>query len=129
MKFCSEGAVEENARYSETIHKFRRVWGKDKVHMVIMEEMWNPDTQPKCLKELSDFLEFPIDKVHRNVYYPDMGPNAPKYEYLKDQWCSNTVALDRESWEYVRKNLDWIYRRFERSFGYIPDEWGKWYET
>ena len=129
LKFCSEGAVEENARYSETIHKFRRVWGKDKVHMVIMEEMWNPDTQPKCLKELSDFLEFPIDKVHRNVYYPDMGPNAPKYEYLKDQWCSNTVALDRESWEYVRKNLDWIYRRFERSFGYIPDEWGKWYET
>ena len=126
IKFCSDGALEQNCKYAETVAKFERVWGKDRVYTIIMEELWSSREK---MNDLSWFLEFPLTKVHENCYYPDRGPNAPKYEYLKDQWCSNTVALDKETWEYVRKRLDPVYKKFERHFGYIPEEWGKWYET
>tara|TARA_Y100001938_G_C8032540_1_gene401461 strand:+ start:28 stop:987 length:960 start_codon:yes stop_codon:yes gene_type:complete len=118
------GELEPNAMYSNIYSKYKNVWGEENVHMVVMEEFWSGKTQP-----LSDFLDFPIDTVHENVYWPDKGSKAPHYEHLKDQWISNTHDLDLETWKFARENIDWVYKDFERTFGYIPDEWGKWYET
>ena len=73
--------------------------------MIVMEELWSSREK---MNDLSWFLEFPLTKVHENCYYPDRGQNAPKYEYLKDQWCSNTVALDKPTWEFAMKHMKWI---------------------
>ena len=129
FRYCVSDYIEPNTQYTEVYNKFTKVWGKERVHAIIMEELWNPETQPEQMEKLSDFLNFPITKVHENVYYPDMGPNAPKYEYLKDQWCSDTVGLDKETWKYGMEHMDWIYSGFAKIFGYIPKEWGEWYET
>ena len=126
FKHHIEDHLDKNAHYHETYERFVRVWGKDRVHMIVMEELWSDYDK---MIDLSEFLNFPLTKVHENVYYPDKGPNAPKYDYLKDQWCSNTVHLDKSTWEFGMEHLDWIYSGFSKTFGYIPKEWGEWYET
>ena len=126
FKYRIENDMDKNAYYHETYERFVRVWGKDRVHMIVMEELWSDYGK---MIDLSNFLDFPLTKVHENCYYPDKGPNAPKYDYLKDQWCSNTVALDKPTWEFAMEHMDWIYSGFAKTFGYIPKEWGEWYET
>ena len=81
-----------------------------------MEEFWeNP-------KGLSEFLDFPITKVHENVYWPERGSNAPKYDYLKDQW-SDEEDISQESLDMAKKKMSNIYHDFNECFGYIPDAW------
>ena len=126
FKYRIENDMDKNAYYHETYERFVRVWGEDLVHMIVMEELWSDYGK---MIDLSEFLDFPLTKVHENCYYPDKGQNAPKYDYLKDQWCSNTVALDKSTWEFAMEHMDWIYSGFSKTFGYIPKEWGEWYET
>ena len=123
FKYRIVNEMDKNAYYHETYERFVRVWGEDRVCMLVMEEFWNDQSK------LSKFLDFPITKVHENCYYPDKGQNAPKYKYLMDQWCSNTIPLDKPRWEFAMEHMDWIYSGFAKTFGYIPDEWGVWYET
>ena len=92
--------------------------------MVVMEELWEGET-----RALSNFLDFPINTVHENVYYPERGTKAPHYEYLRDQWISDIHDLDIKTWEYAMSNMGWVYKDFKDTFGYIPDKWGQWYET
>ena len=92
------------------------VWGKQNVFPAIMEKIW------KDTSELSDFLGYKIDKMHRNVYYPELGSKSPHYEYLKDQWVGETIDID---YDRLRSKLEWLYTDFERTFGYIPEEWTK----
>ena len=126
FKFHIEDHLDDNMHYAENYEKFVRVWGKDRVHPIVMEELWS-DSQK--VNDLAMFLEFPITKLHENCYYPDKGQNAPKYEYLSDQWCTNTVALDKQTWEFGMAHLNWVYDNFKQTFGYIPSKWGVWYET
>ena len=83
-------------------------WGEENVYPVIMEDVWQ-DTSG-----LADFLDVKIDKMHRNCYWPEMGINIPKYQWLKDQWQweSNPVPYD-----YLRERLDFLYVNFEKKFG------------
>ena len=101
--------------YDEIYHNYRMVWG-DSVYYIIMEEFWeNP-------KGLSEFLDFPITKVHENVYWPERGSNAPKHDYLRDQW-SDEEDISQESIDLAKKRMDSIYQDFNDTFGYIPDSW------
>lgn len=114
--------------YSRIYKNHSSVWGKDNVRLVVMEELDNPVTQKQELSYLSDFLNYDILKVHENVYYPNMGSNHPKHKYLQDQY-SDTQDIDQIMYDYcVQKRRD-IYIEFQKTFGYIPNEWGKYEET
>jgi len=109
--------------YSGRFKKMQHVFGKENCHCIIMEQFFSGDVKSK--QDLSNFLEYQIDKVHENVYTPDMGSNAPHYEYLSDQWTSDHVDMDDDTYNICYKNMKDIYEDFERTFGYIPEEWGK----
>ena len=94
--------------------------------MIVMEELWS---DPNKLIELSDFLNFPLTKLHQNVYYPEMGIKAPHYEYLKDQWSSEKVRLDEETYNYCFEHMDKIYSDFVKTFGRMPVTWGEYIQT
>lgn len=120
IKVWVKGKMEDNVYYTDIYKKWSSVFGKERVHMIVMEEFWAGKTQP-----LSNFLDFSIKKVHENVYYPDMGVNAPHHDYLWDQWRSDIVSLDSELYKYLYKRLSFVYDEFRETFGYIPDMWGK----
>ena len=120
IKKWVKGQIEVNANYSHLYKKWSGVFGKERVHMIVMEEFWAGKTQP-----LSDFLDFPIKKIHENVYYPDMGVNAPHYDHLVDQWRTDFVPLDYQLYRYLYKHMKFVYDDFRRTFGYIPESWKK----
>ena len=103
------------ADYAGICKKWKDKWG-DKFMPVIMEEFWEDPSQ------LSDFLEYPITKVHENVYWPEMGANFPKYEYLKDQWNPREDITD-ENLKLAKRKMIHIYQAFEEYFGYMPSAW------
>ncbi len=119
------GAFEPNAYYSSIYRRHATIWGAENVKAIIMEEFWNPDNEKEQLEQLSDFLEYKFTKVHENVYYPDMGSNPPKYEYLSDQYNSDKVDITDDQYKQCRRLMDQVYKEFKKTFGYIPDEWGK----
>jgi len=118
IKMCVGGKLEPNAYYHDILRRHRNVWGRDNVHPIIMEEFWAGDTQP-----LEDFLEFPLPKIHENVYYPDMGSKAPHYDYLKDQWQSDTEDITKDLYEYCLSKIKYIYDEFVLEYGRMPEAW------
>ena len=58
--------------------------------------------------------------MHENVYYPERGTKAPKLKWLPDQWSAETADID---YPKLRKEFDWLYVDFEKTFGYLPEEW------
>ena len=56
------------AHYVQGIQKFERVFGKENVYPIIMEEFWDESRKEEQCKKLSDFLQYPITKIHQNVY-------------------------------------------------------------
>ncbi len=114
------GDLEPNAKYADIYKRYRNVWGEENVHMIVMEELWS--NYGKMI-DLSNFINFPITKLHENVYYPEMGTKAPHYEYLKDQWISEKYDLNLKTWAYAMNNIGWVYNDFEKTFGYIPTNW------
>ena len=115
---CVGGRLEPNAYYSDIYRRHIEVWGKDNVHPIIMEEFWAGDTKP-----LENFLDFPLPNIHENVYYPDMGSKAPHYEYLKDQWQSDTEDITKEMYEYCLGKIKYIYNEFVSEYGRMPKAW------
>ena len=120
IKRWVKGQMEENVYYSDIYKNWSSVLGKERVHMIVMEEF-----SAGKIESLSDFLGFSIKKVHENVYYPDMGVNAPHYDYLDDQWTSDIVTLDNNLHKYLYEHMSFVYDEFEQIFGYIPDKWKK----
>ncbi len=72
------------------------------------------------LQNLSKFLDFNIDKLWPNAYFPEMGTKAPHYEYLKDQWSSDMEDLTEEDLEFGRKYLKKYYDDWYKCFGSMP---------
>tara|TARA_Y100001937_G_scaffold123059_1_gene185316 strand:+ start:2106 stop:3029 length:924 start_codon:yes stop_codon:yes gene_type:complete len=119
------GAFEPNAYYSSIYRRHALIWGVENVRAIVMEELWNPETQKEELGYLSDFLGYNFTKVHENVYYPDMGSNPPKYEYLSDQYNSDKVDITDDEYKTCARLMKSVYAEFEKTFGYVPDEWNK----
>ena len=63
---------------------------------VSMESLWSGNDL------LSDFLDFSIDNLYDNCYYPFKGSNAPHYRYLEDQWMSDIEDLADDDYEYAK---------------------------
>ena len=120
IKQWVNGQMEQNVYYTDIYNNWSSVFGEEKVHMIVMEEF-----SAGKIQSLSKFLDFPIKKIHQNVYYPDMGANAPRYEYLADQWRSDIVTLDDDLYKYLYKHMSFVYNEFKETFGYIPESWKK----
>ena len=113
-----KGKVDNWNHYAKMYTKHCEVWGKENVLPLIMERVW------KDPSELSDFLGYKIEKMHENVYYPERGTKAPKLKWLPDQWAGDTSELAKEiDYESMREEFDYLYTDFEKTFGYIPEEW------
>ena len=67
------------------------------VHVLIMEEVWAGKTQ--LLNDLFGQTEFAP-----NLYYPDRGNKAVRYQYQKDQWSSDQFNMTDEQY-YEYKNI------------------------
>tara|TARA_B100000614_G_scaffold261178_1_gene289978 strand:+ start:527 stop:1420 length:894 start_codon:yes stop_codon:yes gene_type:complete len=106
--------------YVQFFLKFVEAFGIDNCHITIMEEFWNGQT-----KELSDFIDYDIKDVHKNAYVPDLGPNAPRIQYLNDQWESDIMHMPKEVKEYGMNMLKPVYIHFKDYFGDLPEQWSK----
>ena len=106
--------------YVQFFLKFVEAFGIDNCHMTIMEEFWNGQT-----KELSDFIDYEIKDVHKNAYVPDLGPNAPRIQYLNDQWESDIMHMPKEVKEYGLNMLKPVYIHFKDYFGDLPEQGSK----
>ena len=123
IKYCVQGNMETNVYYSKIYQKFSNVFGQDKVHMIVMEELWS---DPHKVKDLSDFLNFPISKLHVNAYYPERGTKAPHYNHLKDQWGSDWVEMDEDTYNHCLERMNHVYNDFSKTFGRTPITWGEY---
>ena len=106
--------------YVQFFLKFVEAFGIDNCHITIMEEFWNGQT-----KELSDFIDYEIKDVHKNAYVPDLGPNAPRIQYLNDQWESDIMHMPKEVKDYGLNMLKPVYIHFKDYFGDLPEQWSK----
>ncbi len=104
--------------YVQFYLKFVEAFGLENCHMTIMEEFWNGQT-----KELSDFIDYEIKEVHPNAYVPDLGPNAPRIQYLNDQWETDVMHMPKEVKEYGMNMLKPVYIHFKDYFGNLPEQW------
>lgn len=114
--------IDEHTQYARLYKKYSQVFGADKVHPIIMEDLWNPE-DTATLKHLSNFLEFPLTKLHQNAYYPDKGINAPKYPYLRDQWSSDVHSLTPDIIKLASQVLAPVYQDWKETFGDLPTAW------
>ena len=99
--------LSDNCFYAEIYRKWRTFFPN--IHVVITEDFFAGHT-----KELSDFLGFPIDNVHRCAFVPEVGSNIPHYPELRCQWRCNARPLvikdlTPDLLEYGREAFEWIY--------------------
>ncbi len=123
-KMCVSGQMEPNAYYHDIYKRHANVWGEENVHMIVMEEF-----SAGMVSKLERFIDFKLPIIHENVYYPEMGTNPPHYMYLSDQYTSDFLDLDKDTWTYARNHMNHIYESFEETFGYIPTKWRVWHQT
>ena len=63
---------------------------------ISMEKFWEGK------ERLSEFLEYKIDNLFDNVYYPFRGSNPIHHRYLADQWMSDKEDLTEEEYEHAK---------------------------
>lgn len=78
-------------------------------HAICMEDLWGDKNN--ALQKLNTFLGTNITKLSPNVYYPDLGPNAPHLKGLEDQWSSDTEFITKKNYDLAREKLDWVYEK------------------
>ena len=119
-KYLTTKKIKEHAYYVQNIQKFERVFGKDRVMPIIMEEFWR---DKKNTEKLSEFLQYPIHTIHENAYVPDKGSNAPHYEGLFDQWSSDSEDMSPDLYDWALQYLGFVYDDWENYYGAIPKYW------
>lgn len=107
--------------YVEDFNRMTELFG-DNVYVTVMEELWEDPS------ELSEFLDHPIEKkdLWKNLYFPDRGHHV---KFDKDVPCQaygqNLLELTPEIYDHYRNKYDYIYQKWEKTFGSLPESWGK----
>ena len=111
--------------YVGRFQKIEKIFGKGQ--MIVMEEFFDKNSKrhSKSVDDLSKYLNYKIEKIHENVYTPDMGSKAPHLKYLRDQWSSDVIDMDEDTYQYAMSHMKHIYDDYKNKFGYIPEEWGQ----
>ena len=110
------GKLRCHDRYAENYQKYCNVFGKENVHYVIMEDFWSGETS-----ELSKFLDYDIQKISENVYWP-LEDKIIKYENLRDQW-QGEKEMPTDCLPRIREKLNHLYLQYEQILGKIPERW------
>ena len=100
-KKAYEPFMESN--YPEMIENWSQFFD---THVICMEDLWGD--RNNALEKLNTFLGTSIS-LTPNVYYPDLGPNAPHHKGLKDQWSSDTEFITQKNYDLAREKLQWVY--------------------
>ena len=79
---------------------------------IVMENLWTHETQE--LLKLSEFLNYPLKKLHPNVYHDGI-----LHERLQDQW-TDKVPLSALDYRIAHSKLSWMYQEWEEEFGDNP---------
>jgi len=91
------------SNYPEMIENWSQFFD---THVICMEDLWGD--RNNALEKLNTFLGTSIT-LTPNVYYPDLGPNAPHHKGLKDQWSSDTEFITKKNYDLAREKLQWVY--------------------
>ena len=113
------GKLRSHDRYAENYLKYCNVFGKDNVHYVIMEDFW--DEEPEAIDGLSKFLNFEIDSISENTYWPFEG-DIIKYESLYDQWRGEK-KMPIDCLPKIKEKLRPLYLQYEEIIGRLPERW------
>ena len=109
--------------YMRDIKNIYSIFGKENVHIIVMEEMWGDDGSAKKL--LSEFLDHPVTDLWKNLYVPDIGHLV---EYDKDVPCQaygqDILQLTPETYYYYKNKYQSIYNSWIKYFGKLPMNWG-----
>ena len=108
--------------YMKDLNIFHQIFGKDRVHVTIMEELWEGDGK----KELSSFLDHPITDLWKNLYSPDIGHRV---KYDKDIPCQaygqDLLELTTETYYSLKEQYQYIYDSWKNYYGSLPLYWGE----
>mgnify|MGYP005745370097 CR=1 FL=1 len=111
-------------KYLADIDYCCEIYGKENVHVTVMEELWEDDGTAR--KKLSEFLGHPIDKLWKNLYAPDRG-HLVKYD--KDVPCQaygqDQKELTPMMYYELLKKYQHVYDMWRERFGSLPMHWGK----
>ena len=106
--------------YANEVRTIRRYY--DNVYVTVMEELWERDGA----KELSEFLDYPITNLWKNLYAPDRGHFIEHDEDVACQgWGQQIAELTPEIYYHYRKKYDHIYQAWKWEFGSLPLQWGE----
>ena len=93
-------------------------------YVTVMEELWEGDGTAK--KELSEFLDYPITNLWKNLYAPDRGHFV---QYDKDVPCQSYAQdlfeLTPQKYYEIKKQCQHIYDGWEDYYGSLPMYWGQ----
>jgi len=113
--YLNIGQITPNSNYVKTFKSYNSLFS---TFPIVSEHFWG-GTNDQVAK-LSDFLQFDIQNIWPNCYYPEMGTRAPKHEYLQDQWSSDMEDLTEDDLSYGRKYLSKYYDDWYKCFGSMP---------
>ena len=106
--------------YVDFYTKFKKYFN---TMQLVMEEFWEPDLRDSQLQRLSNFLGYPITKIHDNVFWP---ASTKKYEHLKDQWGAVDKPISKDLHQYGKNILFPVYKQWKDKFGVLPNTWGEY---
>ena len=116
------GSAFRKIDYVGNLIKAQKIFGKDRVHCVIMEELWEGSGSGA----LSQFLDHPIDNLWPNAYAPDAGHLI---EYFSDSPCQsdgmNLQELTPSLYRNIKAIFQSVYDDWEQYFGSLPLFWGE----
>ena len=113
--YLNIGQITPNSNYVKTFKSYNSLFS---TFPIISEHFWGGTNDQ--VANLSDFLQFDIQNIWPNCYYPEMGTKAPKHEYLRDQWSSDLEDLTDDDLSYGRKYLSKYYDDWYKCFGSMP---------
>ena len=110
--------------YIKDLNRAYKLFGKDNVHLIVMEELWEGDGTAK--KQLSQFLDHPITDLWKNLYAPDRG-HLMRFD--RDVPCQaygqSLEKLTPENYYHYKERYKYIYDSWEDTFGSLPLHWGQ----
>ena len=110
--------------YTKKINALYERFGRDRVHVTVMEELWEGDGTAK--KELSQFLDHPITNLWKNLYSPDRGHLVEHDDDVPCQaYGQNLAELTPDIYNHYRKKCDHVYQAWKQEFGSLPLHWGE----
>jgi len=100
-----------------------QIFGKDNVYAVAMEDLWEDDGTAK--KELSNFLDHPIDNLWKNLYSPDIGHHVKFDKDVPCQAYGQNLELKPDTYYSLKKQCQYIYDEWKDYYGSLPLYWGE----